>query len=142
MPRVNKVSEKNSSSIEPKINLINIIAMVGVLIIALMVGWGLDLSRHNNVTTSDQKKVAAVQSIAYNGQDGQNALDLLKKKATVKTQDSSMGAFVISINDIENTETQYWMFYVNGELAPIASDQYKTKNNDKIEWRYESIDSF
>lgn len=124
------------------VSLANIAAMVGVLIIALLAGWGFDLARQNQVAKQTEEKVAAVQSIAYDGQDGQNALDLLKKQATVETQDSSMGAFVISVNGIGNTNTQYWMFYVNGELAATAADQYQTKNTDKIEWRYESIGNF
>ena len=93
------------------------------------------------------QNVAGIQSIqpqvektiSYTGQDGKTALDILKDSHTIKTQDSSIGVFVISIDETSNTDTEYWMFYVNDQLAPVGADQYQTKNTDKIEWRFEKL---
>lgn len=153
MPRASKKGGGKTDSISQKVStsvrtnpttswtLLNVVAMVIVIVIAGLVGWGVDLARQNKAS-KNTPAVAAVQAVTYDGQDGQNALDLLKQIATVQTQDSSMGVFVTSINGIENTNTQYWMFYVNGELASVAADQYQTKSSDKIEWRYQDIGNF
>lgn len=144
----NKSNQKIDSSVSSgvkssnlSVNLTNILAMVVVLLIAGLVSWGVDVSKKNN-PNNQQQAVAAVSSIAYNGQDGKNALDLLKENNKIETQDSSFGIFVTTINGIQNTNNQYWMFYVNGELSSTAPDQYQSKNSDKIEWRYQDISGF
>ena len=139
MPKDSKVKSENR---DLSFSLVNIIALVIVIIIAGFIGWGFDIAKQNKTISHSEEKVAAVQSIVYNGQEGKNALELLKGIATIQTQDSSMGTFVTAINDIQNTNTQYWMFYVNNELAPVAADQYQTKNDDKIQWRFEDIGNF
>jgi hypothetical protein len=50
-----------------------------------------------------------------------------------------MGSFVTSIDGTANTTDTYWMFYVNDQLSSVSSDQYQSKNTDKIEWRYEQL---
>lgn len=125
------VRSKNEIGVSP----INILAMVIVLVIFGFLGFFVDRS-NSNAVEKNKPAVAAVQTIAYDGEDGKNALELLKSKAEVKTQDSSIGIFVISINGVANSEDHFWMFYVNGELGSVAADQYTTKSSDKIEWRY------
>lgn len=115
---------------------INILAFIGVLVIAGLIGF---VSNNYKTSKTTTPAVAAAQSISYNGEDGKNALDLLKDKADIQTQDSSMGTFVIGINNTIDTDTHYWMFYVNGELASSTPDQYVTKNSDRIEWRYDDF---
>lgn len=120
------------------ISLTNVVAIV-VLVVLVSVG-GHFLGKHQQAkATANSGKVAAVQSFKYDGVDGKTALELLKEKATVNTQDSSIGTFVLSINGVANTDTYYWMFYVNGELSSVGADQYVTKAGDKIEWRYEAV---
>ena len=119
------------------VGLINIIAIIVVLVILGAIGYG--ASKHQTAAEKQKQEVASVQAISYDGEEGKTALDLLKTKAEVQTQDSSIGSFVTEINGTTNTDDHFWMFYVNGELAPVASDQYQTKNGDKIEWRYEAI---
>ncbi len=77
--------------------------------------------------------------IQYQGIEGKNAFELLKAKNQVVSKESSFGAFVSEINGIKNTDKEFWMFYVNGELAKVAADKYITKNTDKIEWRFEAM---
>ena len=129
-----RVKTKNKIGFEP----MNVVAMVIVLAIFGFIGF-FAAGKSDVNTDSNTQAVAAIQAIAYDGEDGQNALDLLKSKAEIQTQDSSIGVFVISINGISNSEDHFWMFYVNGELAQVSADQYTTKNGDKIEWRYDQF---
>ena len=77
-------------------------------------------------------------SIAYDGVEGKTALELLKTEATVLTKDSDYGPYVDSINGlVGGTDGKYWAFYVNGQMSPVGADAYKTKNGDKIEWKFE-----
>ncbi|MFA6423535.1 MAG: DUF4430 domain-containing protein [Patescibacteria group bacterium] len=77
--------------------------------------------------------------VSYVGEDGKTAYELLKKNATVEAQESTAGAFVQSINNVKNTDKEFWIFYVNGEMSNSASDKYITKVGDKIEWRYQGF---
>lgn len=127
----------------PKITF-NLISLLAIVVLIFLVGLGANfLGKYNN----DQKNqkvetaIAGTQTVAYDGIDGKTALDLLREKADIKTEDSSIGVFVTSINGTENTDSNYWLFYVDGQLAPIAADQYQTKPGEKIEWRYEDINS-
>lgn len=137
-----KVEEKVTSEVRhntSSLSIANIIAIVVALVIVAFVGYGVDVLRENKLSNGAQKSVASVQTVRYDGEDGKNALDLLKSKAEIQTQDSSIGVFVTSINGTSNSDRQYWLFYVNDALAESAADQYVTKNSDKIEWRYESF---
>lgn len=141
-----KVVQKVNSTVDVRVksnnkidlSVMNIVAMIIVLAIFGFIGYF--SAQKNNVNTDlNTQAVAAVQAIAYDGEDGKNALDLLKSKAEIQTQDSSIGVFVISINGVSNSNDHFWMFYVNGELAQVSADQYTTKNGDKIEWRYDQF---
>lgn len=129
-----RIKSKKEIGLSP----MNVLAMIVVLAIFGFIGFFAAQKNDTNSQPAEQS-VAAVQAIAYNGEDGKNALDLLKSKAEIQTQDSSIGVFVISINGISNSEDHFWMFYVNGELAQVSADQYTTKNDDKIEWRYDQF---
>lgn len=129
----------------PKITF-NLVSVLAIIVLIILVGMAANsLGKHNeNKKTEEaqiETEIAGAQAITYEGVDGQTALDLLRKNSEIKTEDSSLGAFVISINGTDNTNERYWMFYVDGKLAPIAADQYKTKSGEKIEWRYEDINS-
>ena len=120
-----------------KFGMINIIAVIVLVAVVGFIGNFIGRNLQNNRTSN--QKVAAVQSITYDGQDGQNALDLLKAKADVQVEESSIGSFVTSINGTQNSTDHFWMFYVNSELATVAANQYQTKNGDQIEWRFEAF---
>lgn len=87
------------------------------------------------VTSKDSGK-----TVAYEGQDGKTALELLKNGADVKTQTFDYGEMVSSINGVTANESQFWGFYVNGEMAPVGAGEYKTKNGEEIKWQLEEID--
>ena len=125
-----------SKKIEAKtqISISSIIAIILLLVVVSGAGYLID--RYNPKEPTNN--VAAVQSIRYEGIDGKNALDLLKENNQVATQDTSLGVFVQEINGMPNSETNYWIYYVNGQMGTVWPDQYQTKNGDTIEWRYEN----
>lgn len=77
------------------------------------------------------------QAIAYEGEIGKTALELLKTKYQVQTKASSYGELVTSIEGREGNGPKYWAFYVNGKLADVGAGDYQTKTGDKIEWKLE-----
>ena len=124
------------------INLVAIVVVLGVLILG-----GSALGTHV-LNKQSQKSVAGAEfnfqpvvekTIVYDGQNGKTALDILKTSHEVTSEDSSIGAFVTKIDDFENKDDKYWMFYVNGDLATLGADQFQTKDGQKIEWRYGAI---
>lgn len=84
---------------------------------------------------SETKAEVRADYVGYPGQDGKNALELLKSHADVQTQSSSYGEFVAAVNGQDGGGTKYWSFYVNGEMAQVGAGAYVTKSSDKIEWK-------
>ena len=41
---------------------------------------------------------------------------------------------------IESTETDGWLFYVNGEMPSIGANEYKLKAGDTVSFRYQNYD--
>jgi hypothetical protein len=76
--------------------------------------------------------------VKYSGMEGSTALDILKSGAQVQTEDSSFGEFVTSINGVEQTDSKYWLFYVNDQAASVGAADYVTNEGDTVEWRLES----
>ncbi len=52
----------------------------------------------------------------------------------------SLGFFVEEINGIKNDpgSGKYWIYYINGQTAQIGISNYQVKQNDLIEWKYET----
>jgi len=127
----------------PKFGISNVVAIiVFVSILALAGFYSAKYAKPATTTNSNAGATPTVetqQTFDYDCPEGQTALAALKDKATVQAQDSSYGVLVDSINDKANTDDQFWMFYVNGELSQIAPDQYNCKPGDKVEWRYEKF---
>lgn len=80
----------------------------------------------NNNTTNEEVEAKKDQTV----------MDVLKANYDVKEKDG----FITAIDGVEQDEKakKYWMFKVNGEMAPKAADQIKVKNGDKIEFYQES----
>ena len=72
--------------------------------------------------------------------ENMTALRLLQMNNKVNTTYSKYGAFVNCINDICSNSNYYWMYYVSGGMAPVSASEYKIKDNDIIEFRYEKIE--
>jgi hypothetical protein len=89
-------------------------------------------------TPSNQNTNAAAISyaVSYAGQDGQSALDLLKKDHQVE---ASAEGFVSSIDSQKPGDHQYWALYLNGTLADTGAKDLVTKNGDQLGWRLDSF---
>jgi hypothetical protein len=83
---------------------------------------------------------APAQYVSYKGQDGKNALDLLKAthKVEVKVY-SGIGEFVDGIDGLKSDTKHFWSFYVNGKQSTVGAGSYTTKTTDTIEWKFEQI---
>ena len=122
----------------------NIIAIIILLAIVIFGGHfiGRAVSQNQsekNIAGLSQFSPVVEKTIAYEGQDGKTALDLLKESHQVQADETSAGVFVNSIDETPNQSDKFWMFYVNEQLAPVGADQYITKAGEQIEWRYESF---
>ncbi|OGH87647.1 MAG: hypothetical protein A3J93_03960 [Candidatus Magasanikbacteria bacterium RIFOXYC2_FULL_42_28] len=51
---------------------------------------------------------------------------------------AGIGFFVDGINDIKNNPTagKYWVYYLNGQPAPVGISTYLLKSGDIINWQY------
>ncbi len=73
---------------------------------------------------------------------GTTVLDVLLRTAevtdfTVLYSDEAMGAFVHSIDGIENgREDHHWSYYLNDEYGQIASDKAYVEDGDEVRWLY------
>jgi len=127
-------------------NLASIISVVILLVILGLVGILVGPVAENNKTNKavagleSQATPVTVKTVSYDGQEGKTALAILQETHKVEIQESSMGSFVASIDGTANQADTFWMFYVDGKLAPVGADQYKTKNAEKIEWRFEKFE--
>jgi len=133
------MEQKNSWGL---MNFLAIIILLAIVVFggSLLGNWVSQRETEKSVAgIQNQFQPVVVKTVAYDGQDGKTALDLLKASHEIKTQDSSMGVFVTSIDSSANTDDTFWMFFVNNELASVGADQYQTKSSDKIEWRFEKL---
>src|ERR1039458_7583105 len=98
-----------------------------VLGVLLVVGGGSWAVIGNSTGHKVQTTVNAQQQItyiSYHGQNGQNALSLLKKHAQVQTKHYSFGDEVIVIDGSKGTGPKYWTFYINGKEADVGAGAY------------------
>ena len=53
------------------------------------------------------------------------------------------GAFITSMCNVANDEinSNYWMFYVNGQEASVGVSNYTVQPNDELEMRYMNVAS-
>jgi len=73
--------------------------------------------------------------IAYEGEDGKTALELLKSRASVRTSSSPLGELVEEINGVRSDNGYYLIYYINGSMAKTGAGNYLTKTGDRIEWK-------
>lgn len=51
-----------------------------------------------------------------------------------------MGAFVKSIGGVENTNKEFWQFWVGGEYGQVAMDQQEIEDGDVIEIKFRGFE--
>ena len=126
---------------------------LGLLLIAAVAGMGLLLvgASEPGSLADEQTQVAdqavlglnverGSEYIAYDGVAGEFALDTLRSLAEVETQSSDFGEFVSSIDGrAADANSEYWAFYVNGQLAPVGAGAYSAQAGDRVEWKLEQF---
>jgi hypothetical protein len=68
---------------------------------------------------------------------GSTVADLMK---TCGVSFIDEGGFFTSIEGVSQDQTTqtYWMYYVNGEMAPVGARDYVVQDGDEITWNLES----
>jgi len=125
-----------------KKNKVFIFGMGGLLVVAMLVVTGLSFApAKSGITPSVHPTVAAVpvqhrDSFTYNGQNGKDALTLLKQHTSVVQNNSGL-VTEIAGRRADAGKHEYWAFYVNGKYAQVGPAAYQTKNGDVIVWKIE-----
>jgi hypothetical protein len=127
-----------------------ILATIAVVVILIGAGWALIYNKNQRSNQSpanqnssqeevsnNQNVVIEADKISYPGEAGQTALSLLQKHTQTKTENSSFGEYVVSINDNDGGGSKYWIFYVNDKQSEVGAGSYVTSDTDSIEWRLE-----
>ena len=71
---------------------------------------------------------------------GKTALETLKDVTSVETTGEGENAFVTSIGNrrAQETNREFWAFYVNGKQAPVGAGSYQVVSGDVITWKLET----
>ena len=129
--------------IKKKFGLTNQLIAALVIIVIVIAGFVINLKYRKAATAPTDSAVANIgansQAISYTGEEGKNAYDLLKSKYTVVAEETAYGPLVKSINGQTATDSTFWSFKINGELAQVGAQQYVTKSTDTITWELTSI---
>ncbi|MBI3260997.1 DUF4430 domain-containing protein [Candidatus Berkelbacteria bacterium] len=145
-------------------NAKNIVILIGVVVGLVVVWRGLILLKQRGVIHLETHTVAELPSasarryvtvpdlklekkddgtrISYHGFSGETALNLLRliSASGVATNDiAQLGTFVTSIDGRAADQTHYWALYINDHIATSSPDTLVTKDDDTIEWRYQSL---
>lgn len=65
-----------------------------------------------------------------------SVFDALNQSFEVEYQEYSMGFFVTSIRNVSMDENHSWLYFVNGEVASKAVNNYLVSDGDNITFRY------
>jgi len=57
----------------------------------------------------------------------------------LEIKESSLGVLIQTIDAMENGQNnKYWLYYINGQMAPAGVAEQKVSPNDKIEFKFEA----
>lgn len=109
---------------------------IGLVIVILVAGFFIfkDLQRSQRIQATQQEK-----QVQYQGESGKTVFGLLTEKHDVGFTQSDLGVFVISIDGLENSEIEFWIYYVDNQMGTVAADKFETKDDQEIEWKYEVL---
>ena len=76
------------------------------------------------------------------GTTGFEMMEMAKKDGKIEYKATKYEGMGYSIDEINgqasnSKENMYWSFYLNNKLAPVGISDYKLKDGDVIEWRFE-----
>jgi hypothetical protein len=121
------------SRVAPSKKILTLI-IVAIVVFGGGAGAYVTTNAARNVQTLSNAQHQLTQ-ISYHGEDGVDALTLLKKHATVGVKHYSFGDLVTTINGSAGNGPAYWTFYVNNKEASVGASSYKTKNSDELNWK-------
>ncbi len=127
------MNKKNSST---SIILIGVFLLLVALAAIFSVNNPSKIVNNPTPTIVSERKTQD-QTVTYKGEEGKDALTLLKEFAKVEQGPSGL---VTSINSrlAEDKNKEFWAFYVNGKMSEVGPADYQTKDEDKIEWKIET----
>jgi hypothetical protein len=123
--------------IRDKMNRNKLIAVAVAVIVIVGAGYYIGSNRG-----TENQQVAEVQdqkSVSYAGQDGKSVCDILKENHEVDSTESSFGEMVNSIDGLASTDSEFWLYQVNGTSGEISCDQQMTTSSDQILWEYKGV---
>lgn len=114
---------------------------IGVLVLVIVAAffWSPTINKPSNNSVDIQVEkpptVETTQLIIYNCEKGKSAFDiLLEKFPNTKTEDSSLGKFVTSINGMKQGNGKYWLYSIDNKEATIGATQYFCQDQETINW--------
>ncbi len=127
---------------ENKNLIISILVISVIIVIFSLIGV---IQNNQDTITPSQSNITLKITILGSTQEKEyrleniTALELLQKDNIVNFTNYDFGIFINCINGICSNDDQFWMYYINGQEAPIGVSNYFIKGNDTIDFRYESI---
>lgn len=139
---------KNSKLIAP--------LALAVAVLVLLIGSVITYSEHGGVSenTANAPEQATVSQadknttdaatkdvVTYTASDEGTALEqLVELNDTVVVEESEFGKYVDSINGLKGgTDSKYWSFYIDGELASVGADGFTPEGGELIEWKFQAL---
>jgi len=119
--------------------LVVVIVVAGGIIGGIYYKKSQGANESSKPTSGAQVEQINLKIVDLIGVEEKSVLDLLKDKTKVEYTDSASGVFITEINDIKNTDKEFWMYSVNGVDAAVAANKYITKDGDKIKWEYKGF---
>ena len=101
--------------------------LLSIFAIILILSLALYLSQERNKVSTE---------IRYSGPG--NVLELLNESHEITIKDTQWGPYVVCIDHLCANTTHFWLYYVNGKLAPIGAHLYNATKNDTIVWEFTS----
>lgn len=90
-----------------------------------------------SLTTKSLNLVVATdgKTVSYQGKTGYSAYQLLTEITQVEADNTGFGPIVKSINGVNQTDKEFWLYTVNGKMATVGAHEYQTQDGDLIEWK-------
>lgn len=132
-----KIDTKNNLSPRRRFKLSLLSGFLFVIILGAMLWSGQYKPSPSHLVPTPTLEQSSADTLRYAGEEGVDALSLLKKAAPVEQDRSGL---VVSINGrkADNSKKEYWSFFINGQMAQVGPAEYQTTDKDFIEWRIET----
>ncbi|PFG43471.1 uncharacterized protein DUF4430 [Isoptericola jiangsuensis] len=122
----------------------------GLLSVGLLAGCSTEDAATPAATASASAEASAaateaaeVTELTYEGETGRTALDLLlEHDPQAEVSGEGEMAYVTGIGGRTAEDgTEFWGFYVDGEMAEVGAGSFETEDGQQILWKLEKIES-